>query len=103
MALHRRFDGSEPVRPEPVELAGAREERRDARSWRLVTGTLACPACDAPVAPPGGRLTPAATLGCPYCDHTAAAREFLSLAAPSRPARVDVRVVHRGLLAARRS
>ena len=31
-------------------------------------------------------------LDCPFCRHTAAARDFLSLAAPSRPARVEVRV-----------
>ena len=39
-------------------------------------------------------LTHRCPLGCPYCDHTAAVRDFLSLASPTRPARVAVRVVH---------
>jgi hypothetical protein len=69
------------------------EEIRPAPSGRLATGTLACPACDAPVAPAAGPMSPADALGCPVCDHAGAVRDFLSLASPSRPARVDVRVV----------
>jgi hypothetical protein len=93
MALQRGIDGSDPVRAEPItRLAGAEELRRARRSWRLGTGTLACPRCDAPVAPPAGGLAPPDPLGCPYCRHSAAARDFLSLASPSRPARVEVRV-----------
>jgi hypothetical protein len=69
------------------------EERR-ARSSRLASGTLACPLCDAPVAP-AGALSPADELACPYCRHAGATREFLSLSEPTRPARVAVRVVHR--------
>jgi hypothetical protein len=34
-------------------------------------------------------------MGCPFCRHDGAVRDFLSLAAPSRPARVEVRVVRR--------
>jgi hypothetical protein len=71
------------------------EERRSVRSSHLATGTLACPGCDAPVAPGAGPLTPATALGCPYCAHTGPLRDFLSLSAPSRPARVAVRVVQR--------
>jgi hypothetical protein len=68
------------------------EERR-LRSGHLATGTLACPTCDAPVALAGAFAGPADPLACPYCDHAGALREFLSLEAPSRPARVTVRVV----------
>jgi DNA-directed RNA polymerase subunit RPC12/RpoP len=93
--LHRGIDGSDPVRPEPItRLLGTEEERRDARSLLLATGTLACPRCDAPVAP-DGPMAPPEPLDCPYCGHRGAVREFLSLEAPSRPARVDVRVVRR--------
>ena len=71
-----------------LERAGMHEERHAERSV-LATGTLACPACDAPVALPGPR-TPVDALGCPVCDHAGTVREFLSLAAPARPARVQV-------------
>ncbi len=70
------------------------EERRG-RSGHLATGTLACPLCDAPVALAGAFAGPTDPLGCPYCDHSGAVRDFLSLAAPSRPARVAVRVILR--------
>jgi hypothetical protein len=69
-----------------------RKERRTAAETRLAAGTLACPRCDAPVAL-AGPVAPADPLGCPYCAHAAPVRDFLSLAAPSRPARVAVRVV----------
>jgi hypothetical protein len=90
MAFERRVDGTEGQRPEPVTHL---EERR-VRAGHLATGTLACPLCDAPVALAGG-IGPADRLGCPYCDHSAVARDFLSLAAPPRPARVAVRVIPR--------
>lgn len=61
---------------------------------RLGTGTLACPECDAPVLG-AGRLSVTDALDCPYCGHAAAVRDFLSLAQPTRPARVAVRVAHR--------
>ncbi len=92
MAFHSRSDGAEPVRSDSV--AGAREERRTDRSL-LATGTLACPSCDAPVAPGPVALRPADTIACPYCLNAGAVREFLSLTPPSRPARVTVRVVGR--------
>ena len=84
MSVERRDDGPEAVRI----------EQRIRRTERVATGTLACPACDAPVAP-AGRMSPAEPVACPYCGHGGAVREFLSLAAPSRPARVAVRVVRR--------
>jgi hypothetical protein len=35
-------------------------------------------------------MAPTASLGCPYCGRIGAVRDFLSLAGPSRPARVQV-------------
>jgi hypothetical protein len=98
VSIRRSFDDQE----RPVgRLGGAHEERRVTRTQRMAVGTFACPGCDLPVAP-SGPLTPAELVGCPYCGHVAAVREFLSLAAPTRPARVEVRVVHRGVSAERR-
>ena len=85
----RSLDGSEldtGARREHVEL------RRSGRETRLGVGTLACPRCDAPVATGGRALTLTDGLDCPFCAHGAPARDFLSLAPPSRPARVIVHV-----------
>ena len=90
MSLHRRVDGPEDG-AQPNEI---QEERRVARTSRLADGTLACPECDAPVAPLG-TMSPVDAIGCPVCDHSGAVREFLSLTQPNRPARVQVRVVMR--------
>ena len=91
VAFQRGIDGSDPVgRP-----SGTHEHRQVARSSRLGTGTLACPLCDAPVALVDGHASPADRLDCPFCRHTAAVRDFLSLTAPARPARVQVRVIER--------
>jgi hypothetical protein len=93
VSIHRRIDGPEDgARPNEVQ-----EERRVARSEHLASGTLACPECDAPVAPIGA-MSPADSIGCPLCDHAAPVRDFLSLAKPNRPARVEVRVVMRPAL-----
>lgn len=90
------MDGSDPRGVEPAaRRGGVEEERRATRSTRLAVGTLACPECDAPVALTSRRLAPTDALACPFCSHTAALRDFLSLATPSRPARVEVRVVWR--------
>jgi hypothetical protein len=94
VSILRGPDG-DPVRPERLTGAGVEEERRATRAGRLGVGTLACPACDAPVAPGPLPLSPAAAMHCPFCAHGAAVRDFLSLAAPTRPARVEVRVVAR--------
>ena len=97
MTLQPRSDGFDPVRAQPLRSARAgQEDRRIARSSRLATGTLACPLCDAPVALMGSAAAPADPLACPFCAHRGAVRDFLSLDAPSRPARVQVRVVERG-------
>jgi hypothetical protein len=92
VAFFRGIDGSEPVGSEPV--AGAHEHRRAVRGL-LGMGTLACPLCDAPVALAAGPVSPHDPLGCPFCRHTSVVRDFLSLARPTRPARVVVRVVRR--------
>jgi hypothetical protein len=93
VSLSRGIDGGDPLRAEPVtRLAGSEEERRAVRTRVVATGTLACPHCDAPVAPPPGGAAPAHPLACPYCSHAAPLRDFLSLEPPSRPARVVVRV-----------
>lgn len=93
MAFQRGIDGSEPLRGQPLEaVAGLREKRDATGSWRLGSGTLACPLCDAPVALGGRAVSPSEALHCPYCLHRAALRDFLSLAVPSRPARVELRL-----------
>ena len=89
MSLRRAMDGREPIR---ADVAGRYEHRR-ARSGRVATGTLACPHCDAPVFPGPTARSITSALACPFCGHSGAVRDFLSLAPPSRPARVEVRVV----------
>jgi hypothetical protein len=94
VSLQRGIDGSDPVDPEGVGGRIQIHDERRTRSSRLADGTLACPRCDAPVAI-ARPLSPAAPLACPFCGYSGALRDFLSLAAPSRPARVVVRVVTR--------
>jgi hypothetical protein len=72
-------------------IDGSYEERREIRSLRVATGTLACSHCDAPVVL-GAPVEPADWIGCPFCLHTGPTRDFLSLTPPTRPARVIVRV-----------
>jgi hypothetical protein len=60
----------------------------------LGTGSLACPQCDAPVAI-AGVLRAHDALSCPYCETAGPLRDFLSLAEPTRPARVIIRVCSR--------
>lgn len=92
MSLHRGIDGPAPLEPEPAGgPAGLHEERR-ARSTRVAFGTLACPSCDAPVAPPAAPMAVSAPLACGWCGHGGAVREFLALAAPTRPTHVEVHV-----------
>jgi hypothetical protein len=93
MGLHRGIDGSEPVRPHPVGLIAGAADQRVARVGTLGTGTLACPGCDAPVALGRDRKRPHEALSCPFCGRAGAVRDFLSLAAPTRPARVEIRLV----------
>ncbi len=72
------------------------EIRRAARATRLAAGTLACARCDAPVAIGAPAVRLADQLMCPFCHHQAPVRDFLSLASPTRPARVVVRVAGSG-------
>jgi hypothetical protein len=99
MAFQGGIDGTDPVR-RVGDLAAEREDRK-ATQGHLASGTLACPRCDAPVAPGAGHFSPADFLGCPYCGHAAAVRDFLSLSQPTRPARVVVRVIRRRRVALR--
>lgn len=93
--LERRLEGSEPMALTPVaRQSGPQEERRVVRSGRLAVGTLACPRCDAPVAP-AAPVTPADAIACPFCAHDGRVRDFLSLEPPARPARVVITVVDR--------
>jgi hypothetical protein len=84
VAVHRATEGSED--------RVVHEERRIARSGIVAIGTLACPSCDAPIALGSALVAPRDLVDCPFCDHHAAARDFLSLGEPTRPARVAVRV-----------
>jgi hypothetical protein len=68
------------------------EKRPDRRRPDVVaTGTLACPSCDAPVAPVGA-MPLHASIECPVCSRLGRVREFLSLRQPTRAAHVVVRV-----------
>ena len=67
-------------------------KRRAVRSTRLGAGTLACGRCDAPIAIGPEPVSIVDHLVCPYCRHRAPVRDFLSLALPTRPADVVVRV-----------
>ena len=90
------MDGADPLRPEPVAgIDGRRELRRAPRPGVVAEGTLACPACDAPVTLAVGPVAVTTPLACPYCDRRGRVREFLSLAMPTRPARVVVRIAMR--------
>jgi hypothetical protein len=89
VALESEIGGFEPVgRP-----AGPQERRRSLAPGLLAIGTLACPECDAPVAPGPRPLSPSDPIGCGFCGHADAVRDFLSLSQPTRPARVAVRLV----------
>ena len=94
MSFQRGIDGSEPLRPEPITRLGGPQEERRATRRILGVGTLACPSCDAPVVPERA-VSPAETIACPFCARTGPVREFLSLAPPTRPTRVEIRIVDR--------
>jgi hypothetical protein len=88
------FVRDESPRPDASEGTGRQviKWQRAARSDRLADATLACAACDAPVTLGPGRHPLGAPVTCPYCGHSAPARDFLSLARPTRATRVVVRV-----------
>ena len=91
MSFHREIDPADPGR-DALDGVPALREQRISYSTVLATGTLACPECDAPVFP-DRPMAPPDALACPYCEHHGAVRDFLSLAPPTRPARVVVRVI----------
>jgi hypothetical protein len=78
-----------------MRLAGPQERRRTHDRARLASGTLACPACDAPVVAGPGPTSVGETLACGFCAYASALRDFLSLGEPTRPARVSVNVRRR--------
>jgi len=93
MAFRRFLHGSNSTGPERATGAGGPLEiRHDERTTRMATGTLACPSCDAPVLLTAPSMGPADDLSCGYCGHEGALRDFLSLAEPTRPTRVEVHV-----------
>ncbi len=67
-------------------------ERRETRSNRLASGTLACRRCDAPVSGHPYPISITDELVCPFCANRGPVRDFLSLATPTRPAHVVIRV-----------
>jgi hypothetical protein len=64
--------------------------RPDART--VAHATLACHACDAPVALPDSPALVGDALACPFCGAGGLVRDFLQFGTPSRPARVVVRI-----------
>jgi hypothetical protein len=97
VSFTRGIDGPRytPITPDGRIAAAHHEERRALRRTEVGTGTLACARCDAPVAIGAERLVPSDALTCPFCGHRGPLRDFLSLAAPTRPARVVVRIARR--------
>jgi hypothetical protein len=92
MTFQRGIDSSDPApRTQPISARAGAHEDRHASPWRVASGTLACPRCDAPIALGERAVSLTEDLGCPFCRHAAAARDFLSLAAPSRPTHVEIR------------
>jgi hypothetical protein len=93
MSPFGRIGGSPRVQRDGLgAVAGDHDvQRRESRDHRLA-GTLACNRCDAPIALIAGPVTPHDMLTCPFCSNHAPARDFLSLALPTRPARVEVHI-----------
>lgn len=90
------FGGIGPAPDDPLLTPRAatvyEQKRRTIRSTLLGVGTLACGGCDAPIAIGDRTLSVSDELMCPFCGQRGPARDFLSLAPPTRPARVLVRM-----------
>jgi hypothetical protein len=87
-------DGNLASTESATPIAGIREKHPTTRTeGSLGAGTLACDRCDAPVAIGPEPMFVTDELTCPYCGQHGTLRDFLSLAPPTRPARVEVRVV----------
>jgi hypothetical protein len=82
---------ADPVQP-LERFAGRHELRPSQDTWKLATGTLACPSCDIPVLPAPAGMSPSEPMACAFCGHGAPVRDFLSLSEPTRPTRVAVRL-----------
>ena len=67
------------------------EDLRRVAGDSLGRGTLACPSCDAPLAL-ADRSSAAVLTACPFCGHRGTLGSFVSLARPTRPTRVVVRI-----------
>jgi hypothetical protein len=91
VSLFRRIEYGEFERGARAQPA-VEERRKSTRSSVLGTGTLACHRCDAPIDPGASPLTLGELLVCPFCAARGPVRDFLSLATPTRPAHVVVRV-----------
>lgn len=78
---------------DPLErrVPGRVEKRRAAGSGVVGPATLACRNCDAPIAPGPTPLLLTDPMWCPVCQDSGLVRDFVSLSAPTRPARVVVR------------
>jgi hypothetical protein len=92
VSFSRSFDASGSGSADQTRRLGTvhEEKRRSSDVRQVGVGTLACARCDAPVALAAGPHAPAQPLRCPFCAHQAPLRDFLSLAAPARPARVVI-------------
>lgn len=99
--LDRRHSATGPLRAVRVTRVAGHYEERLAAGLHLMTATLACPECDAPVALPAPRAATTHPVGCPYCGTAGVLRDFLSFDRPVRPARVEawVRLPARGAAA----
>jgi hypothetical protein len=91
VSLFRGIDHGDPERGARAQPA-VEEKRKATRSSVLGTGTLACHRCDAPIDPGPTPLSLTDRLVCPFCAARGPVRDFLSLAVPTRPAHVVVRV-----------
>ena len=92
MAFHR--DASDPL--QQGERIGRVQEELRLRQRVVSLGTLACPRCDAPVSPGTRALSPGEPIACPFCGEAGFVRDFLSLAAPTRPAHVEIVIRRNG-------
>src|SRR5947209_14914527 len=94
MAGFRALRHFGPGNVDPVERrhSGQVEKRQATSSGVIGVATLACRSCDAPIAPGPLPLLLTDRLWCPVCQDYGPVRDFVSLAAPTRPARVVVRV-----------
>jgi hypothetical protein len=95
MSLFRRLAQRTDSSGLGIPASPGHVEKRRALGGLSRAGSLACARCDAPVALGADALRLTDRLGCPFCGNEGPLREFLSLAEPTRPAHVVVRVIGR--------